>query len=274
MVVHKTYQVNSFYDHCDYSYSIYGHKIVINNRDVCIDIGDEFTFSYDDISSHNHRELTATVYDVSRGINSTSYYTTISGPPPCSNGLVGIPFRDGTFLADNVTNSYLGLNIYKTEFYLGYYPENGRMYYGESTHPGSDFYLSCDVAIDCQFEPVLYYTMPDNSNLGIYTYGEIKVAGELNHTLGSSSYTLNHNGSQILTGTLTPEIGTVWGNYICWNGDTTGGAIYGTFKTYDNYPSSVSITLSNVCMRNIHGEIMDNNTIPAQAWHFKLESAP
>ncbi len=270
MVVHKTYPVASFYNHCDYSYSIYGHKIVINNRDVCIDVGDSFVFSYDELMSQKHRTLTATVYEVSRGVNSTSYYTTISGPPPCSNGILGNPFRDGTFLADKVENYYTEIyNIYKTVFWLGYYPGNFRIYYGESTHPGLDFYLSCDVTIDCGYEPVLYH-IPGRD----YTYGDIRIAGELVHTLGSAAHTLYYNGSHKLTGTLIREIGIVWGNYICWNGAHTGGAMYGQFYTYDGYPTSVPITLSNVCMRNIHGEIMGNNTIPASAHNFKLESVP
>lgn len=247
-MITKSYNIESFYNHCDISYSVYGHKIIVNNRDMCIDIGDTFTFDCIVYGlEDDHHIISATVYNITRGPTSTAYYTTVTGLP-CSNGIPINTFENAIYTPDYISYTWLGGGYNSVKMYVGW-GGTPRIYYGESISPGRDVWLSFDILIE--------------SDLDLYNNGHAAIVREGNNTMGS--YTgLTITGPGKLSGTMY-VYPTSYPNYTCTIGRLAGGYLYiQLYQVGSTHASYINVTLSNVCYKNYHYEIMPSDMcIPA-----------
>lgn len=241
-MITKSYNIKSFYNHCDISYSLYGHKIIVNNRDMCINIGDTFTFDCTAYGLENdHHTISATVYKITRGPRSTSYYTTVTGLP-CSNGIPINTFENAIYTPDYLSYTWLGGGYNSVKMYVGW-EGTPRVYYGESVTSGRDVWLSFDILIE--------------SDLDLYNNGYAEIVSEGNKTMGS--YTdLTIIGPGTLSGTMRAyPTHILYSNYTCSFGKLVGGYLHiELYQVGSTHASYINVTLSNVCYRNYHYEIM------------------
>ncbi len=238
MVVYNSYTLPYIHDHCNTNgYDVFGHKIVLYNRDACVDVGDIFEFH----NRYYSHEIFAEVYAVVRNPHETWCYTTVTGLL-CCDGIPVNTFENTTYEPDRIDYGTPSGGLRDVMLYVGLEgsPVIG---FGESVWPGRDMWFSFDILLESDF------TGP--------FYGRAHPSYYLSNTLGSSATLYRTGIPGELRGTSRPvNVPHSAHNYYCFENELVAG--YMRILLYDvtNIASYVRVTLSNICIRNVHDEIM------------------